>query len=36
MFGLLIWGYPGKYNPKIKSELETNPPHYLFVVIRIF
>jgi hypothetical protein len=31
MFGLLIyWGYPGKYNPKIKSELETNPPQ-LFI-----
>jgi predicted phosphodiesterase len=24
------WGYPGKYNPKIKSELETNPPQ-LFI-----
>lgn len=25
-----IGGYPGKYNPKIKSELETNPPQ-LFI-----
>ena len=25
-----IGGYPGKYNPKIKTELETNPPQ-LFI-----
>jgi hypothetical protein len=33
--GLRIGGYPGKYNPAIKAEMQIHP-NYLFVDIHIF